>query len=754
MNIFDPRNYGANPNDNIDDTKAIQSALDAAKLAGGGKVILDAGTYIIKGTGTASDGALRIYSNTEITGEGMGKTILKLADGWSAKITGLIRTPVNEVTTDVIIRDLTLDGNRANSTADVDGIMTGVLPGKSEHDDRILIERVEIHDVSRIAFNPHEQTQNLIIRDSVAHHNSWDGFIADFVSNAIYENNVAYANDRHGFNVVTHSHDVILRNNVSYGNAENGIVVQRGAGSQTVEGWQDMLNRDILVEGNTVYNNGSNGILFKQAENSQVINNVIYGNGHDGIQLEGANEIIVDGNQILSSTIFGIEIRPYTGSLGGPGSSYDNTIINNVVTAVQKAFVETGSTTMNDTFAGNLIGTLGVSLVSSSTITGNSVSFVYDKIHLTVTLPQNYGTGNEETPPPPPPPIDPPPTQGVFLSGNEHDNTLTGTDYNDTLKGRSGYDKLYGGKGDDYIEGNEGGDIIAGGAGKDTMKGGVGFDTFVFSAFSEAGQGDVIQDFNVRADKLDLTDMMKSFVGFTKAKAFTDGFIKLVQNGENTEVYVDQDGLAGSGASKLLAVLDKTVVTSFRDTNYIMPDVGLPKPVPTTPDNQASPTPVTLSGTTGNDTLHGSNAVDTLKGNSGDDKLYGYAGNDSLWGNNGNDTLIGGKGSDVMKGGEGADLFGITVNGSDRDTIEDLRIHDGDRIQIDNILSFDKTTDAISNFVRLTTVGTDTVLSVDADGLANGSQFIAVATIKGVTGLNVDQLYLDNDLVLTQSSTV
>lgn len=32
MNIFDPRNYGANPNDNIDDTQAIQSALDAAKL--------------------------------------------------------------------------------------------------------------------------------------------------------------------------------------------------------------------------------------------------------------------------------------------------------------------------------------------------------------------------------------------------------------------------------------------------------------------------------------------------------------------------------------------------------------------------------------------------------------------------------------------------------------------------------------------------------------------------------------------------
>ena len=64
MLVFDPRDYGANPDDNIDDTAAIQAALDAARDAGGGHVYLSAGTYIISSTERASKGGIRIHSNT------------------------------------------------------------------------------------------------------------------------------------------------------------------------------------------------------------------------------------------------------------------------------------------------------------------------------------------------------------------------------------------------------------------------------------------------------------------------------------------------------------------------------------------------------------------------------------------------------------------------------------------------------------------------------------------------------------------
>lgn len=741
MRIFNPRDYGAVPNDGKDDTKAIQAALDAAKAAGGGIVKLDAGTFTLTGTGTASDGALRIYSNTEISGAGMGQTILKLQDGWASKITGLIRTPVNEVTTDVIIRDLTLDGNRANTTADVDGIMTGVLPGKDAHDDRILIERVEIHDVSRIAFNPHEQTHNLTIRDSVAHHNSWDGFIADYVVNGVYENNVAYANDRHGFNVVTHSHDVVLRNNVSYDNAENGIVVQRGAGSQTIPGWKDMLNKDILVEGNKVYNNGTNGILFKQAENSQVLNNTIYGNKADGIQLEGANEIIVDGNRITSSGVNGIEVRPYTGSLGGPGNSYSNVITDNTITGTQKAFFEDGSTTLNNVYAGNVVGDLASKLGSTAKVVSSSSAYDYDKLVITATTPKNYTGGDTTT--------TPPPTEPDAILGTDSANTLNGTSKDDIIRGLGGADKLSGGEGNDKLYGGEGNDTLVGGLGKDTLEGGAGNDVFAFT-MAEAAQGDVVTDFSVSLDKLDLSQIAKDFVGFTKANAFSAGYLKTVQNGSNLDVYVDQDGSSGSAQAKLVVTLNGVKSADFGIAQVVVPDVGLPKPT-TTP---VTDKPLTLNGTSASDTMAGGTANDVLKGGAGHDNISGNAGNDTLWGNEGNDVLYGGSGSDWMKGGDGSDRFIVDANLGGLDTIDDLRLTLGDKLEIRNILEFDRTTDAISDFIRMTTVGKDTIVSVDLNGKDGGSTFVDIAKLVGITGLTAAKMYDNGQLFVENKDTV
>ena len=341
--------------------------------------------------------------------------------------------------------------------------------------------------------------------------------------------------------------------------------------------------------------------------------------------------------------------------------------------------------------------------------------------------------------------------EGILLMGDSSDNTLTGTDYADTIKGRTGKDTIYGGGGDDIIEGNEGDDILFGGLGKDTLKGGYGWDVFGFKSLSEAGQGDVIEDFNTRVEKIDLTDMLKSFVGFVKDQAFSGGFLKLVQNGADAELYVDQDGSAGPGGpAKLLVTLENTLVTALDEDNFIMPDKGLPKVV----ENIAT-SPVDLGGSAADDTMHGSNGADRLVGHDGHDTLYGYAGDDRLWGNNGNDTLHGGKGSDWMKGGEGADLFVLTVNGTDRDTISDLRVGDGDVIMIENVLGYDPLSDAIGDFIAFSTSGTDTIISVDTDGAANGHHFTAVATVSGVTGLDAEQLYASgNLLVSTHSETV
>ena len=800
MLVFDPRDYGANPDDNIDDTFAIQAALDAARDAGGGHVLLSAGTYIITGGDKASDGALRIHSNTEISGAGMGETVLKLQDGWETKITGLIRTPVNESTENVIIRDLTLDGNRDNTTADVDGIMTGVLPGDTErHDNNILIERVEIHDVSRIAFNPHEQTHNLTIRDSVAHHNSWDGFVADYVVNGVYEGNVAYANDRHGFNVVTHTNNFVLKDNVSYDNGENGIVLQRGSGSTTIEGWEDMLNHDILVIGNLVHDNGKNGILLKQVQDNQVIGNTIYGNGDDGIQLEGAFGNTISGNTIDSNT-HGIEIRNYGGSIPGPDTSYDNIVTDNVITASQAALKESHSTTVNNVFAGNTIEGGDVEVGETALVLVTSDGYTYQLLEIPVSLPTN-ATGSGEPPvtepqptsppvvteppvvePPVVEPVEPPPAppvveENLFLSGTSSSDMLEGGNGNDKLKGRSGDDILYGGAGDDYLEGNGGDDVLYGGLGADLIKGSGGTDTFAWNSLDEGG--DRIKDFRSH-EKLDLTGLADEFVNFNSATAFQDGFLRLEQNGKDVDLFVNLEGSNGSTSDVLLVKLLKTDLDDdISIDNFILPEISTPPPMPAPEPVIPEPEPVVpepepvlpapevvlevptftpntsiesleLIGGNGKDTLVGGEADDVLKGRRDDDVLVGGGGKDDLWGNGGNDILYGGAGADRMKGGDGDDTFVLDALSGDVDTIRDFRSND--QINVYNVLEFDGLSESIADFIKVTEHDGDTILSVDVDGAANGQNFTEVAILSNVDDLGSAQdLYNSGHLLLSNT---
>lgn len=70
----------------------------------------------------------------------------------------------------------------------------------------------------------------------------------------------------------------------------------------------------------------------------------------------------------------------------------------------------------------------------------------------------------------------------------------------------------------------------------------------------------------------------------------------------------------------------------------------------------------------------------------------------------------------------------------------------GDKIDISGLLTgFDPLMDDITQFVRIDTVGTNSVLFVDADGGADG--FMQVATLTRATGLG-DELALLNAGVL------
>jgi len=160
-----------------------------------------------------------------------------------------------------------------------------------------------------------------------------------------------------------------------------------------------------------------------------------------------------------------------------------------------------------------------------------------------------------------------------------------------------------------------------------------------------------------------------------------------------------------------------------------------------------------LYGDAGNDTLYGGDGNDTLYGGDGNDTLNGDAGNDVLYGDAGNDILYGGAGTDTLTGGSGADTFqfkGATAF-SGSETISDFSTGSGDKIDIANVLSghYNPGTDTITDFVHFTTSGSDSILSVDLDGTGGTYSMAAIATVSGLTGLDVATLISNGNLVVS-----
>ena len=345
---YQAQDFGAVADPTVDNRAAIQDAIDAAHAAGGGMVVLQSGTFgISKQPG--DNGAILMKDNVFLKGNGIGKTVLRVVDGWNEdlddKLTGIIRSPWGEATKNYGIADLTLDGNRENTKGLVDGFYNGGRPGGTITDEDVWIVRVETRYCSGYGFDPHERNERLTITDSISHHNGKDGFVADYIIDGVYKNNIAYENDRHGFNIVTSTHDLLLSNNIARDNGGGGIVVQRGS-------FDIPVPHNIMVAGGESSRNGKEGVLFLMCYNIEIKGVDVLENGSYGVRIHGSSHVSVSNNQIINNSrskdggYAGIQIKDYT-DVKNTNRTYfaeNNTISGNVIewtTGLSgKAFVE------------------------------------------------------------------------------------------------------------------------------------------------------------------------------------------------------------------------------------------------------------------------------------------------------------------------------------------------------------------------------------------------------------------------------
>jgi parallel beta-helix repeat protein len=558
MALFNVKDFGATGDGVTDDTAAITAAVEAARAAGGGDVYVPTGTYIVSGHNEPSDGAIMLYDNIHLYGDGMGATNIKVADGWNMKMTGVIRTEYGVATNNVTVDNLTIDGNRANVTSKIDGWFNGYAPGKEGHDSNITLDHVEVKDCSGYGFDPHEQTWNLTISNCVSHGNHLDGFVADYIVGGTYTNNVAYNNDRHGFNLCTSSNDLVVSNNIAYGNGDNGITVQRGSENIT---WP----HDITISNNTVYDNGIDGIQIKLADHITVADNEVFDNGKNGIRLYGTDHNTITGNNVYNNSqsqanaFEEIRIQSYDETSGVSGLYYastNNVIENNTIGGADSdsnyGVREYADGSDYNTVTGNIIS--GFSVASVALSGGHSSWDHYSVI--------DY-TGN---------------------------NALSGTNAADS------------------IDAGAGNDTIDGGAGRDTLTGGTGADVFHFSAATDSNDADGqdrITDFDVSMDKIDVSGL--GFTSLTSNIATIDGQLRIAYSSSSNRTYLRSDQ----------SPFEVALIGDYRSTlnafNFIFAS---------TPANQllnGTDRADTIIGGNGNDTIVGGLGRDIMTGGYGMD---------------------------------------------------------------------------------------------------------------------------------------
>ncbi len=689
-----------------EETRAtIQAALNEASAnATGGTVHLSAGFYVVTAGIDAGEGALRVGSNTTFEGTGTGQTTIQLAANPGHDVTGVVRTDSGKTnpdgsviaTHDIVIRNLSIDANKDETgTALVDGFFCGPKPFTAlSADNNVTLQNVEVFDASRYGFDPHEQTTNLSFIDCIARDNAQDGFTIDYCSAVTITNCEAYGNGRHGFNIVTSSHDIVMTGNLSHDNGASGIVVQTGNFETRI------ITTGITITGGSVTNNAGDGIVIRQA-NDVTIGGVnaadgvtISGNGRFGVLIEGGDGITIENNAILNNA-------------GGTGS--DDAEIR--IRGYAQTYLD--SDPLNDVFepsagitiASNTIGGVGIShnySVSYSDTT-NLVLASSNTLQRTMADTVEDTSKQGETP--------------LFVAQiTTGDDNITGTNGADSITADSGNDSVSGGLGNDTLYGADGNDTLNGGTGSDTLTGGFGDDVFVADSSDTIVELEFGGTDEVRTAELVFTLAALShvenlaFIGNGNFSGTGNAGVNIITGGNGNDIL---DGAGGADQLEGGAGNDTYFVDQLTDDLIDVSGI----------DTIKSILSWTLADEFENLTLLGPSALNAT-GNGASNIIIGNDAVNILTGLDGNDTLNGGLGGgDTLDGGLGNDTYVI-------DTATDIILDAGGIDTIRAALSFT----LASNFEKIVLTGTG-AFGGTGNSLANTiTGNIAANKLKGLGG--------------------
>lgn len=295
--VFTPVEYGAKPNDDIDDSDAFQCCLDEARKMVGTKIVIPPGRYLI-------GKELRINETNTLFIEGDGAVLAKPSGNGSNIFYGNYNKQIT-------IRNLTFEGNR-------------VAGFKEKWPERMNACAI-IGRSSGIRF------ENCVVRDfhyGVCLGTSTDNGYDVWVVNCQFENCHSDI-DLYG------KPSVHIVGNSSHNCTGHSIQIEPPYKREDkVYDYRQQKKTEALSIGNIISGNVIDGckgvgiIVFSGCEDLSVTNNQMINFGTTGMLIhEGASNIKIDGNIISNSTYSKTNERPWKNEGAGIVVSDANNVV-------------------------------------------------------------------------------------------------------------------------------------------------------------------------------------------------------------------------------------------------------------------------------------------------------------------------------------------------------------------------------------------------------------------------------------------
>ncbi|MFQ5592320.1 MAG: glycosyl hydrolase family 28-related protein, partial [Phycisphaerae bacterium] len=315
--------YSAACDGAMDDTTEIQAAIDAANTAGGGIVYVPEGTCVLLTV-------VNLKSNVVLRGEGPS-SILKLSSSAAVNTNMLAMTTG---ITNVVIEDLSLDGNAANQL-NTDGAAI-----KLDHTttalDNIVIRRVNFHDHDQYGIRTVGNT-------SVTRLKIINNVFKDMGSGAGSGAHTIHMNQAAPGVIISRNHiDTVgaTGNCIWVGNqSDNALIADnycKSPAAMGIEFWTNTIGQ-AAIRGNVIDSPGTFGISLALSPNSSVAGNVVNSPTSLGIEVARSDHSTVSANIVKNSGTSGITVDQ---------SSYV-TVSNNTVESGGDANPESGIDLVN-----------------------------------------------------------------------------------------------------------------------------------------------------------------------------------------------------------------------------------------------------------------------------------------------------------------------------------------------------------------------------------------------------------------------